>query len=121
MRYGVTIFCTDVSIQPVELAVALQERGFDTMWVPEHTHIPTSRRTPYPNGGELPDEYKRCHDPFVALAAASIAVPTRRPGAATDAAASATNGSWHRLYSSGSSPPLGYGVRRLVGDRKSVV
>jgi len=43
MRYGVTIFCTDVSIQPVELAVALTERAFDTMWVPEHTHIPTSR------------------------------------------------------------------------------
>jgi len=82
MRYGVTIFCTDVSIQPVELAVALKERGFDTMWVPEHTHIPTSRRTPYPNGGELPDEYKRCHDPFVALAAASVAAPGLRVGTA---------------------------------------
>jgi probable F420-dependent oxidoreductase len=80
MRYGVTIFSTDVSIGPVELAKALEERGFDSMWVPEHTHIPVSRRTPYPNGGELPDEYKRCHDPFVALTAAAMAAPTLRVG-----------------------------------------
>ena len=80
MRFGVTIFCTDVSIQPAELAVALQERGFDSMWVPEHTHIPTTRRTPYPNGGELPEEYKRCHDPFVALTAAAVAAPGLRVG-----------------------------------------
>jgi probable F420-dependent oxidoreductase len=82
MRFGVTIFCTDVSVQPAELAVALQERGFDSMWVPEHTHIPTSRRTPYPNGGELPEEYKRCHDPFVALTAAAVAAPGLRVGTA---------------------------------------
>ncbi|MCU1451566.1 MAG: class F420-dependent oxidoreductase [Acidimicrobiales bacterium] len=82
MRYGVTIFATDVSIDPVELATALTERGFDSMWVPEHTHIPVSRRTPYPNGGELPDEYKRCHDPFVALTAAAIAAPNLRVGTA---------------------------------------
>ena len=80
MRFGVTIFCTDVSIQPAELAVALRERGFDSMWVPEHTHIPTSRRSPYPNGGELPEEYKRCHDPFVALTAAAVAAPGLRVG-----------------------------------------
>src|SRR5437764_12795561 len=80
MRFGVTIFCTDVSIQPAELAVALQERRFDSMWVPEHTHIPTTRRTPYPNGGELPEEYKRCHDPFVALTAAAAAAPDLRVG-----------------------------------------
>ena len=80
MRYGVTIFATDVSIGVVELARALEERGFDSMWVPEHTHIPLSRRTPYPNGGELPDEYKRCHDPFVALTAAALAAPSLRVG-----------------------------------------
>ncbi|HEV3354166.1 MAG TPA: LLM class F420-dependent oxidoreductase [Acidimicrobiales bacterium] len=80
MRFGVTIFCTDVSIQPTDLAAALQERGFDSMWVPEHTHIPVSRRTPYPNGGELPEEYKRCHDPFVALTAAAVAAPGLRVG-----------------------------------------
>src|SRR5438270_9034879 len=82
MRFGVTIFATDKSIEPVDLARALQERGFDSMWVPEHTHIPTSRRTPYPNGGELPDEYKRCHDPFVALTAAAVAAPGLRVGTA---------------------------------------
>jgi probable F420-dependent oxidoreductase len=82
MRFGVTIFCTDVSIQPTDLAVALQERGFDSMWVPEHTHVPVSRRTPYPNGGELPEEYKRCHDPFVALTAAAVAAPGLRVGTA---------------------------------------
>jgi len=82
VRFGVTIFATDKSIQPVDLAVALQERGFDSMWVPEHTHIPTSRRTPYPNGGELPDEYRRCHDAFVALAAAAVAAPGLRVGTA---------------------------------------
>src|SRR5256885_17212739 len=75
MRYGVTIFCTDLSIQPAELAEALQERGFDSLWVPEHTHIPTSRRTPYPNGGELPDEYRRGIDPFVGLTPAALAPP----------------------------------------------
>jgi probable F420-dependent oxidoreductase len=80
MRYGVTIFATDVSIGVVELARALEERGLDSMWVPEHTHIPLSRRTPYPNGGELPDEYKRCHDPFVALTAAALAAPSLRVG-----------------------------------------
>ena len=82
MRYGVTIFTTDLSIQPTDLAVALQERGFDSMWVPAHTHIPTTRRTPYPNGGELPDEYRRCHDPFVALTAAAVAAPGLRVGTA---------------------------------------
>ena len=82
MRFGVTIFATDLSIEPVDLAVALQERGFDSMWVPEHTHIPVGRRTPYPNGGELPDEYRRCHDPFVALTAAAVAAPGLRVGTA---------------------------------------
>ena len=81
MRYGVTIFATDLSIEPVDLAVALKDRGFDSMWVPEHTHIPTSRRTPYPNGGELPDEYRRCHDPFVALTAAAVAARRREEAA----------------------------------------
>ena len=82
MRFGVTMFATDLSIEPVDLAVALRERGFDSMWVPEHTHIPTSRRTPYPSGGELPDEYRRCHDPFVALTAAAVAAPGLRVGTA---------------------------------------
>ncbi|HEX2382116.1 MAG TPA: LLM class F420-dependent oxidoreductase [Acidimicrobiales bacterium] len=80
MRYGVTMFVTDVSIGIVDLAKAVEERGLDSAWIPEHTHIPTSRRTPYPNGGELPDEYRRSLDPFVALTAASMAAPSLRVG-----------------------------------------
>jgi len=80
MRYGVTMFATDVSIGVVDLARAVEERGLGSLWVPEHTHIPTSRRTPYPSGGELPAEYRRCLDPFVALTAAAIAAPTIRVG-----------------------------------------
>jgi probable F420-dependent oxidoreductase len=82
MRYGVTIFATDRSIGVVELARAVEERGLESLWLPEHTHIPTSRRTPYPMGGELPQQYKRCLDPFVALTAAAIAAPTLRLGTA---------------------------------------
>jgi probable F420-dependent oxidoreductase len=81
MRYGVTIFATDVSIDVVELARAVDERGLESLWLPEHTHIPTSRRTPWPGGaGELPDQYKRCLDPFVALTAVAIAAPSLRVG-----------------------------------------
>ena len=65
------LFPTDQSIQPVELAKAVEERGLHSLYFPEHTHIPVSRRTPYPGGGELPEEYRRTHDPFVALAAAA--------------------------------------------------
>jgi probable F420-dependent oxidoreductase len=75
-RFGVVMFATDYAIQPVELAQAVEERGLDSLFFPEHTHIPTSRRTPFPAGGELPREYKHTHDPFVALAAA--AAVTRR-------------------------------------------
>ena len=61
MRYGVTLFATDTSIGIIELAKAVEERGLDSLWVPEHTHIPTSRRTPYPAAadGVLPDEYRQ--------------------------------------------------------------
>jgi probable F420-dependent oxidoreductase len=82
VRYGVTIFATDVSIDVVELARAVEERGLDSQWVPEHTHIPVSRRTPYPGGGDLPEEYRRCHDPLVALTAAATATTTLRVGTA---------------------------------------
>ena len=73
MHLGVYIFPTDYSIQPVELAVALEERGFESLFVPEHTHIPVSRRTPWPGGGPLPMEYSHTHDPFVALSFAAAA------------------------------------------------
>jgi probable F420-dependent oxidoreductase len=71
MNFGAFIFATDYSIQPVELAIAAEERAFESLWFPEHTHIPASRKTPYPAGGDLPKEYWHTHDPFVALAAAS--------------------------------------------------
>ena len=73
MRLGLTIFPTDYSIEPVELARLAEERGFESLFFPEHTHIPASRRTPYPAGGELPREYSHLYDPFVALAAAAAA------------------------------------------------
>jgi len=76
MQFGVTMFPTDFSIGVVELARALEERGFESMWVPEHTHIPASRESPWPGGAELPPEYSHSLDPFVALTAAA-AVTTR--------------------------------------------
>lgn len=72
MRFGVTIFATDLAMSVPDLARAAEERGFDSIWIPEHTHIPTSRRTPPPTGdAELAEEYKRSVDPIVALAAAA--------------------------------------------------
>ncbi|MHA6798887.1 LLM class F420-dependent oxidoreductase [Bounagaea algeriensis] len=71
MRFGIQTFITDEGIQPVPLARALEQRGFDSLFIAEHTHIPTSRETPYPGGGELPRIYYRTLDPFVALTAAA--------------------------------------------------
>jgi len=71
MKLGVAIFPTDYTIRPDDFARACEERGFESIWFPEHTHIPTSRKTPYPAGGELPKEYSHTHDPFVALMAAA--------------------------------------------------
>jgi probable F420-dependent oxidoreductase len=76
MKFGAFIFATDRTIHPAELGRALEDRGFESLWVPEHTHIPVSRITPYPGGGDLPDHYRRSLDPFVALALAA-AVTTR--------------------------------------------
>lgn len=73
MDIGVMLFPTDLSIGPVEVARAVEERGLHSLYFPEHTHIPVSRRTPYPAGGDLPEEYKRTHDPFLALTAAAVA------------------------------------------------
>lgn len=77
MRHGITMFATDLSMSPAELAREVEARGFDSLYLPEHTHIPTSRKTPPPTGdAELAEEYKRTLDPFVALAQAA-AVTTR--------------------------------------------
>jgi probable F420-dependent oxidoreductase len=81
MRYGVTMFATDISIDVVELARAVEARGLDSVWLPEHTHIPLSRRTPPPTGDEaLAQEYRRCLDPLVALGAAASATERIRLG-----------------------------------------
>lgn len=82
LRYGVTTFPTDLSMPVVDLARALEERGFDSLWLPEHTHIPTSRRTPWPAGPDvaLPDKYKRALDPLVALAACAAVTTHLRLG-----------------------------------------
>jgi len=72
MHLGVTIFATDRSMSPVELAREAEARGFHSLYVPEHTHIPVSRRTPPPTGDAvLAEEYKRTLDPWIALAAAA--------------------------------------------------
>jgi probable F420-dependent oxidoreductase len=71
MEFGASIFFTDYSISPVELALALEERGFESLWVAEHSHIPLPRRTPAPGGGELPKRYYDVMDPFVTLSVAA--------------------------------------------------
>ena len=76
MRIGVTIFATDYSIHPVELGKRLEDMGFESLFLPEHTHIPVGRRTPFPGGGELPREYSCTFDPFLTLTA--IAAVTER-------------------------------------------
>jgi probable F420-dependent oxidoreductase len=71
MQFGASIFFTDYSISPAELAMALEERGFESLWVAEHSHIPVPRRTPAPGGGELPKRYYDVMDPFVTLSVAA--------------------------------------------------
>jgi len=71
MKFGISTFVNDDSIDTVSLARAIEERGFDSLTIAEHTHIPASRETPYPLGGELPSIYYRTLDPFVTLAAAA--------------------------------------------------
>lgn len=73
MKFGVSTFLTDEGIGPAALGPALEERGFDALFLAEHTHIPVSRQTPFPRGGELPRRYYRTLDPFVALGAAAAA------------------------------------------------
>lgn len=80
MKFGTNTFLTDYSIQPVALARALEERGFESMFVTEHTHIPTSRRTPSYVPGELPQEYWHTHDAFTALGAAAAVTSTIKIG-----------------------------------------
>jgi len=73
MKFGIAMFPTDYAVDPATVARLVEERGFDSLWFPEHTHIPSSRKTPYPAGGELPEMYSHTYDPFVALMAAAAA------------------------------------------------
>jgi len=73
MKIGVFYFPVDYGIEPGELARALEDRGYESLFMPEHTHIPTSRRSAFPGGGELPKRYSHTHDPFVALSFAAAA------------------------------------------------
>ena len=71
MDFGAMMFSTDYSIRPDDLARLLEDRGFESMWVPEHSHIPAERSSPWPGGGDLPQDYWHTYDPFVALTAAA--------------------------------------------------
>jgi probable F420-dependent oxidoreductase len=73
MHFGGAMFFTDYSMSAPELARALEERGFESVWAPEHSHIPLSRKTPFPGGGDLPKPYYDAMEPFVVLAAAAQA------------------------------------------------
>jgi probable F420-dependent oxidoreductase len=76
MQLGAAMFFTDYSMTPAELGRALEERGFDSVWAPEHSHIPVSRASAYPQGGDLPKRYYDVMDPFVSLTAAAMVTTT---------------------------------------------
>jgi probable F420-dependent oxidoreductase len=80
MDYGVCIFATDYAMRIDDLAREAEQRGFESLWVPEHTHIPASRRSPFAGGAQLPKEYWHTLDPFVALMAAAAATKRLRVG-----------------------------------------
>lgn len=80
MKIGLYIFATEYSIRIDELAREVEDRGFESLWLPEHTHIPVSRRSPWPGGGELPREYAHTLDLFVSLTAAAAATKTLKIG-----------------------------------------
>ena len=80
MHFGAYMFATDYAIRPDELARLLEERGFESFWVPEHTHIPANRRSPFPGGRDLPKEYWHTYDPFLALTAAAAVTTNLKLG-----------------------------------------
>ena len=80
MLFGVSMFATDYAIRPDDLARLLEERGFESMWVPEHTHIPADRQSPWPGGPDLPEMYWHTLDPFLALTAAATVTKNLKLG-----------------------------------------
>ncbi len=75
-RFGVLTFVTDEGIGPAELGAGLEQRGFESLFLAEHTHIPVDNASPYPMGGPIPPKYYRTVDPFLALTAAAVATET---------------------------------------------
>ena len=80
MQFGAAMFFTDASMAPGELGPLLEERGFESLWVPEHSHIPVARTMPFPGGPELPRPYYDIMDPFLVLTAAAVATKTLKVG-----------------------------------------
>lgn len=80
MRIGLSTFVTDYGIRPAALGKAVEERGFDALFVAEHSHIPASRLSAYPFGGDLPKPYYHAADPFVTLGAVAAVTSTLRLG-----------------------------------------
>src|SRR3954464_8016794 len=80
MNLGLALFATDLVSDVRDVGRAAEEAGFESLFVAEHTHIPTSRRTPYPMGGDLPEEYARTLDPFIALTAVAAVTERMRLG-----------------------------------------
>jgi probable F420-dependent oxidoreductase len=80
LNFGTSMFFTDYSMAPGELGQALEERGFESVWAPEHSHIPLSRKTPFPGSGDLPKKYYDAMDPFVTLTVAAMATKTLKVG-----------------------------------------
>jgi probable F420-dependent oxidoreductase len=80
LNFGASMFFTDYSVAPGELGKALEERGFESVWAPEHSHIPLSRKTPFPAGGDLPKKYYDAMDPFVTLTMAAAATKRLKVG-----------------------------------------
>jgi probable F420-dependent oxidoreductase len=80
LNFGASMFFTDYSMAPGELGKALEERGFESVWAPEHSHIPMTRKTPFPAGGDLPKKYYDAMDPFVTLTMAAAATKKLKVG-----------------------------------------
>jgi probable F420-dependent oxidoreductase len=80
LKFGTSMFFTDYSMAPGGLGKALEERGFESVWAPEHSHIPLSRKTPFPAGGDLPKKYYDAMDPFITLTVAAMATKTLKVG-----------------------------------------
>src|SRR5215475_1530810 len=78
--FGIVTIPTHYSLPPAELGVWAEAHGFESLWFGEHSHIPTSRRTPFPMGGELPEFYKRFFDPFIGLTAAAAVTKKLKVG-----------------------------------------